>query len=219
MHSRPTHSRTHRAISATTALFIGALAWQQCAPAPPPPPPVAAAPATSPNELLSVREVMEFIVDPVADYIFDAAVYDSSDKGTVNTQPVNDDDWVKIERGAHQLAEASYLLKMPRLVAPAGQTRVNQPGKPAPELSTAEIQAKIDGDRALWNSHADQLRLAAVEALKIVKARDVEGIFKAGAVVDEACESCHLEYWYPGDKAKVDEDKKKKVSFDPPKAK
>lgn len=219
MHIRLTQHRTGRVFTATAVLFIGALAWQQCAPAPAPPPPVSTAPATDPADLLSVKELMEFMVDPVADYIFDAAVYDASDKGTVNTVPVSDDDWVKIERGAYQLAEASHLLKMPRLVAPAGQARTNEPGKPAPELSTAEIQAKIDGDRARWNTYADQMRLAANESLAIIRTRDVEGIFKAGTLVDRACESCHLEYWYPGDKAIVEADLNKKVTYDPPKPK
>lgn len=208
-------------IALAGAMLLGAIVWQQCSPAPSAAPPsteAATAPATNPADLLSVKELMEFVVDPVADYIFDAAVVDVSDKGTVHTQPVTDDDWLKIERGAWQLVESSHLLKMPRRVAPVGAERRSEPGKPAPELSTGEIEAKINADRALWNRHADELRVAALNAVQVVKSRNPDRIFDAGAELDKACEACHLEYWYPGDKAIVEADAKKKVTYDPPKA-
>ena len=28
-----------------------------------------------------------------------------------------------------------------------------------------------------------------------------DALFEAGSDLDDACEQCHLEYWYPGDKA------------------
>ena len=71
-------------------------------------------------------------------------------------------------------------------------------------------------DRALWNKHADGLRIAALESLEITKARDGEGLFDAGEMIDKACESCHLEYWYPGDKKAVLENEQKTVTFDKP---
>jgi formate-dependent nitrite reductase cytochrome c552 subunit len=58
------------------------------------------------------------------------------------------------------------------------------------------------------------LREAAIDSLKIIKARDAQGLFDVGDKIDKACESCHLEYWYPGDKKAVLEDQKKRVTFD-----
>jgi hypothetical protein len=203
-------------------MFVCAFVWQQCSPTPSTPPAastptLASAPATDPADLLSIKELMEFVIDPIADYIFDAAVIDVSTKGTVATSPVSDDDWLKVERGAWQLVESSHLLKMPRRVAPPGDNaQPTKPGEPAPELSPAEIQTKIDADRGRWNTHADGMRLAALEALTIIKARDAEGLFKAGNIVDRACEACHLEYWYPGDRKAVEADQRKTVTFDPP---
>ena len=76
-----------------------------------------------------------------------------------------------------------------------------RPGETRPELSGSEIDAKINADRPRWNQHADALRVASLNALKMVKARNPEGILDAGTAIDKACESCHLEYWYPGDRA------------------
>jgi hypothetical protein len=86
-----------------------------------------------------------------------------------------------------------------------------------PAVTPAEIEAKVKKDPALWAKHADGLRDAALESLKIIKARDAQGLFNAGDKIDKACESCHLEYWYPGDKKAVLEDQQKRVTYDKPK--
>ena len=196
-----------------------AVLLQQCATQP------AAAPEPAKNAwvadvkpTLTIRELMTHFIDPTADFVFDAVVYDSSTTGTNHTVPVSDDDWAKVERGAWQLAESANLLMIPRQAEPPNTPGVAlRPGERAPELSGAEIEAKIDADRAKWNRHADALRVASLKAIEIVKARNPDGIFDAGTEIDRACESCHLEYWYPGDRAAVVADQEKKVTFDPPK--
>ena len=116
------------------------------------------------------------------------------------------------------LAEASNLLKMPRQVAPVGGAEESrEPGAPAPELSPLEIQAKIDQDRVRWNQYADALRTVALASLPLVKARDPEAIFKVGGDIDDACEACHLEFWYPGDKPIVLRNRNSTVTVAPPK--
>ena len=91
---------------------------------------------------------------------------------------------------------------MPRRVAPPGDKN-NSNGANAPELSPEQIQAKIDGHRALWNKHADELRDDALKVMDIVKAKNADALFQAGSDIDRVCENCHLEYWYPGDKKAV----------------
>ena len=175
--------------------------------------PTPAAPPLTP--VLSVKELMEHIIDPTADGIFDAAVVDVTARGAKTTVPTTDEDWLRVERGALLLAEASNLLKMPRAMAPpgaAGSTPPN-PGEPAPELSSTEIEAKVNANRDLWNTHADELRTAALASLATVRSRNVDGLFKIGSDIDQACENCHLEFWYPGDKEAVLADQKKKVTY------
>jgi hypothetical protein len=175
-----------------------------------------ASPAASegdPTPILSVKELMEHIVDPFADWIFDAAVVDISDKGVIETKPLTDEDWLKVERGALILAESANLLKMPRAIVPAGDPSLsNAPG--GPELIPAEIEARVRQDPEKWNRHADALRAAALESLPIVRSRNAEGLFDVGDKIDKACESCHLEYWYPGDRETVLENQRKTVTYD-----
>ncbi len=201
-------------------VFVAALVSQQCMSKPAATTATPAAPSldSSLAPTLSVKELMEHVIDPTSDWIFDAAVVDISHKGVVETKPLSDDDWLKVERGGYLLAESTNLLKIPRRMVPVEEEgKPHQPGEP--ELSPEQIQAKIEKDRALWYKHADGLKAAALEAVQVAKSHDLEGLFKVGDRVDKACESCHLEYWYPGDRDAVLKDQNSKVTYDAPSSK
>lgn len=200
-----------RPVIAASLLLLSALALQRCSPRP------SASPASSTEAaftpVLSVKELMEHVIDPVADWVFDAAVIDVSAKGIVETIPLTDDDWLRVERGAMILAESANLLKMTRAMVPAGDKSLEQePG--GPELTPGEIETKVKNDPGQWRKQADLLRVAALESLAIARARDAKRLFDAGDKIDKACESCHLEFWYPGDKKLVLENQGKTVTYD-----
>ena len=132
----------------------------------------------------------------------------------METAPKTDEDWTRIERGMWVLAEASNLLKMPRKMAPDGEANT-EPG--GPELTPAQIEAKRAEHPALWSSHADQLRAEALKIVDIVKARDAQKLFDAGTALDRACEGCHLDFWYPGDREAVQKDRDSRAYVVPPK--
>jgi hypothetical protein len=68
-------------------------------------------------------------------------------------------------------------------------------------LSPAQIKAKLEADPVLWNAKIEALRNVGLEVLDIVKRKDVKELWDAAENLDEACESCHIAYWYPGDAA------------------
>jgi len=169
-----------------------------------PPPASSAAPAQAlwgdMKPVVSVKELMRDMIDPIADNIFDSIAIVDTPHGTVQHVPKTDEDWDKIRIGAVTLAEGAYLLKVQRPFAPAGDVN-NSVGPNPPELSPTEIRAKLETDPVLWNAKIEALRNVALETLEAVKKKDVDALFEAGSDLDEACETCHLEYWYPGDKA------------------
>ena len=180
-----------------------------------PPAKTAAAPAApAMKPVVSVKELMRFTIDPAGDYVFDAVTWDISKKGIIETKPRNEEDWEKVKIGAVTLAEAIYLLKVPRPFAPAGDVN-NSTGPNPPELSPVQIQAKLDKDPVLWDAKIEALRNAAKEVIEIADKKDVDALFEASADLDNACEACHLEYWYPGDRAAVDDDARQRARFDP----
>ena len=78
---------------------------------------------------VSVKELMKYVIDPVADTIFNAVGSTITKEGTVDVEPKSDEDWDKIRFGAVSLAEASHLLKIRRPFAPAGDE--NNAARPA----------------------------------------------------------------------------------------
>jgi hypothetical protein len=149
--------------------------------------------------VVSVKELMRDMIDPASDFIFDAVKVVMSAHGTVETVPRTEKDWEKIRIGAVTIAEGVYLLKIPRPFAPPGDEN-NSSGPEPTELSPAQIKAKLDADPVLWNAKIEALRNVGLEVMEIVKQKKVSELWEAGDNLDQACENCHLEYWYPGDK-------------------
>jgi hypothetical protein len=150
--------------------------------------------------VVSVKELMRDMLDPLSDNIFNAVGTVVTDKGIVDSAPKTDEDWAKIRIGAVTLAEGAYLLKVPRPFAPPGDEN-NSSGPNPVELSPAQITAKVERDPVEWNARIEALRNVALEVLDIVKRKDVNELWNAGEDLDVACENCHRSYWYPGEDA------------------
>jgi hypothetical protein len=182
---------------------IGALTSACSSPRPAPPPaaqPQAQALWGDMKPIVSVKELMRDFIDPASDYVFDS-IGTVIIKGKVTeTMPRSDADWDKVRMGAVMLAEGVYLLKVPRPFAPAGDEN-NSTGPEPEELSPAQITAKLQKDPVLWNAKIEALRNVGLEVLEIVKKKDANELWDAADNLDQACENCHLEFWYPGEKA------------------
>src|SRR4029079_17382112 len=128
---------TRRGYVARAALcLLGALILPSCSSKAAP----ASADASALSPAVSIKELMENVIDPIADNVFDAVGADVTAQGIVETRPETDADWARVRQGAVTLAEGSNLLKIPRRVAPPGD-RNNSTGPHAPELSPEQIQA------------------------------------------------------------------------------
>jgi hypothetical protein len=155
---------------------------------------------------------MEGIIAPNADILFDAVATDITAQGVNEKRPRTDDDWEKVEAAAIALVEGPNMIKMPGRRAARPGEKTKSEGPDAPELSAEEIQAKINADRGKFIRYANELQDQAIKALDIVRKKDAEALFNIGEDIDEACEACHLEYWYPNDKtAKAQYEQNKKL--------
>jgi hypothetical protein len=187
-----------RRFSWTALIGIAALAAVSCQKAQPAPP---AQPAPDYHIVGTIRDIMQGIVDPSSDVVFDSVATDVTEKGIEEKRPQTDEEWEVVQHNALMLAEAANLLKMPGRQAARPGENTKSEGPDAPELSADEIIAKINGDRGKFYGHADELQKTALEALDAAKKHDVNGLFEVGDDIDMACEGCHIEYWYPKDSA------------------
>ena len=150
--------------------------------------------------VVSVKELMKYMIDPVADNIFTAVGSTVTRQGIVDIEPKTEEDWDKVRVGAVSLAEGAYLLKIRRPFTPPGDEN-NSTGPDAVELSPEQITAKVERDPVEWNARIEALRNVALEALDVAKRKDVKELWDVGENLDKACEACHRSYWYPGEGA------------------
>jgi hypothetical protein len=141
----------------------------------------------------TIRDLMDGIVDPAADTIWNSVATTITTKGKEEKAPHTDEEWGTVRHSAIQLLEASNLLQIPgRHVAMPGQR--NEQGI---ELQPEQIEMLINQDRQAWIRLAHGLHDAATLALQAADAKDPAKVLESGEQIDNACEHCHQTYWYP----------------------
>src|SRR5262245_21368498 len=98
--------------------------------------------------VVSVKELMNDMIDPASDNIFNAVGTVINAKGITETAPQTDQDWARVRSGAVTLAEGVDLLKVPRAIAPPGDRNASE-GPDASDLTPEQIKAKIEADPVL----------------------------------------------------------------------
>jgi len=154
------------------------------------------APAPQYQLTATVHDLMEGLIDPSADTLWDSVAYIASAAGIEDRQPRTAADWQAVRTSAVNLIESANLLSMPgRVVANDSPDNPPQPGPG--ELSHAEIQKRIEATHEGFVQFARGLQAAGLEALAAIDAKNAQGLMDAGTTIDNACEACHVTYWYP----------------------
>ena len=144
----------------------------------------------------TIREVMQSMVAPQADSLWNAVSTSVSEKGIETKAPSNDEEWATMRHAAVTLAEARNVITLPgRKVAKAGEHAKD----PKIELEPEQIDALIAQDKASFVKYAHELQDSVAQAIKAIDSKSADGLSNAGTAIDAACENCHKKYWYPND--------------------
>ncbi len=146
--------------------------------------------------MASIQELMDAIIDPSADALWDSVSITSTAKGIAFHQPHSNEEWQEAWRHAIALVEGTNLLVMDgrKLVAP---------GSPVLDQGTSGVLSAEAGQKLFDAKHptfvqfARALRVAGTQMLAAIDKKDPTGMMNAGAAMDGVCESCHLTFWYP----------------------
>jgi hypothetical protein len=109
---------------------------------------------------------MEWVIDPAADVIWDSVKTISTEAGTREIAPQNDEQWAAVRNAAATLTEAGNVLMI------EGRAR----------------------DQKEWMNAAQGLIKTADGALKAAQAKDKEALFAAGGEIYTVCRGCHQQY-------------------------
>ena len=145
----------------------------------------------------SIKDLMESIIDPSADALWEAVGTVVDKEGIHEAFPRTSEDWRDVRRAAVRIIEGSNLLMMPgREAAPAG----TQSEAPGVELEPAQIDELLKKNRAAFDTFAKALRALGSEALQASAAQDAPLLMDIGARLEIVCEGCHQTFWYPQEK-------------------
>ncbi|MDR0781823.1 MAG: hypothetical protein LBF16_14220 [Pseudomonadales bacterium] len=147
------------------------------------------------NTLATIRDVMDSVVDPNADALWDSVRTEINASGAHIYQPQSDADWLALRYNAVALLEGGNALLMPgRRVAPQGAGT-------DPEIPYAyppqQIEAMLEAERPVFNGFVAAFQSVAMDMLRAIDSRNVAKLDEFGEVLDQACEACHSHFWYP----------------------
>ncbi len=137
------------------AVFLSAILLLGCGPKP-----------AKPNTTLTLKQVMEWVIDPNADVVWDSVKSISNAKGTTEIYPRTDAQWEAVRNSAATLVEAGNLLMV-------------------------EGRAKDDKQ---WMAYSQRLSRMAEVALKAAQDKNKDALFDAGGNIYNACKACHDKY-------------------------
>ena len=122
-----------------------------------------------------VQQLMEMVIDPAADIVWEAVGTIVTFDGTEEIFPRSDEEWSTVRNSAMVLAESGNLLMV--------------------------------GDRAKgegpWMIMSQALVEAGMVALEAAESKDPEAVFAVGEQIYNACETCHVLYWYTEEDAVI----------------
>jgi hypothetical protein len=146
---------------------------------------------------LTIRDLMESIIDPSADTLWGAVGTVVDNQGIHEMFPKTEEEWREPRRAAVRIIEGSNLLIMPgRDAAPAG-AKSEAPGA---ELEPPQINVLLREKRESFDAFARALQGLGMEALGAIDARNTALLLEIGARMENVCEGCHQTFWYPQDK-------------------
>jgi hypothetical protein len=162
-------------------------------------------PAEPAQPAQTFHEVMTDEIDPGADVIWAIGNTAIGDQAGIDPAKMSDADWQKLAEGADALrASALKIAAMDPIVLTRPGVPIGDEGAPLGHTS-AEVQANFDRDPQTVRDMANALASHTAEIAAAARARDAA---KAGPLIDQldsVCESCHLTFWYPEEKAFVEE--------------
>lgn len=146
-----------------TRRWLSILALLMCGCTSMSPPPTPAPPFT---QVVELKQLMEWVIDPATDVIWDSTKTIINAEGTREIAPRTQEEWDVVRNAAATVAEAGNLLMI------EGRAR----------------------DRKQWMNAARGLTVAATRALKAAEAKNTTALFDAGGDIYNACSACHARY-------------------------
>jgi len=161
--------------------------------------------AEQPAKRTTVHEVMKDEVDTRADDVWGVGNAHMTEDAGINGATMTDADWTKLAGAATNLHNAALDLAS----LPDPLTVVKPGGKIAFEDTdwgdkATSVQHNVDQDPQGLRDLANSLAQHTADLTAAAQKHDAATAGKLVNELDGVCESCHVKYWYPSQKALID---------------
>ena len=161
-------------------------------------------PAAEAPQQLTLHEIMKDQIDANADKLWEVTNPAIGDAAGLDPAKMDDARWAKtIELATKVQDAAKQIAALDPIVAVKPGVKIADEDVPFGD-SAASVQANVDKDPEGLRNFANTLAQHMDDLIAAAKNKDAE---KAGPLIDQldgVCESCHLEFWYPSQKALVE---------------
>lgn len=166
---------------------------------------VAACSSQSQPPAATFHTVMKDQVDRNADELWDISNAAIGDTAGIDPAKMTDARWAQLEAKAEAVQRAALeIATMDPVVLAEPGVKISDEGIPGGHTA-AQVQQRLDQDPQKLRDLANALARHTGELATAARLHDAA---HAGPLIDQldgVCESCHLEFWYPDQKALVEE--------------
>jgi cytochrome c' len=152
--------------------------------------------AASPN----LHDLMKDVVAVQAQVIWDVGNEAQDDQGNPDASKLVASDWIKIIDAGNKVRQVSQTLaRMDRVVAAPPGAKLEGDGNPG-ALDAKQVQAAIDANPAAFRAMSQALVVSMDQIVAAAQAKDAAKLFDVSGGLDQVCENCHMQFWYPEQK-------------------
>jgi hypothetical protein len=165
--------------------------------------------AEQPPKRATIHEVMKEEVDKRADDVWGVGNKHMSEDAGMNGATMTDADWKKLAAAATNLHDAALdlaSLPEPLTVVKPG-AKIAYEDTDWGDKATA-VQHNVDQDSQGLRDLANALAKHGADIATAANNHDAATAGKLINELDGVCESCHVKYWYPSQKALIDQIRK-----------
>jgi cytochrome c556 len=156
------------------------------------------APATAgaPN----LHELMKAIVAPETQIVWDVGNNAQDADGNPDASKLKAGDWSKLIAASNKVKQAAQALaQADHILAASPGVKLDGEGNPG-TYGVKQVQTAIDKNPAAFKAFAQALVVNMDQVLAAAQAKNAQKLFDSSGGLDQVCENCHVQFWYPEEK-------------------
>lgn len=158
---------------------------------------VTAGAVTTGSAAKHLHDLMKDIVSVQTQAIWDVGNHAQDADGNPDAAKIKPADWKRLIRAGLQVKQTAQFLTTTDHVTVASQGEAIEDEEDPGAFNAQRVQSTIDANPAAFRAFAAALAASMDEVVTAAHAKDAAKLAEVSGRLDEVCESCHKQFWYP----------------------